>query len=298
MSKTRLTGPVIAEFRALGYGSGYLADYRALLQLGPSWFTPESTHCWLYNPSTERQHDVFARTEKDAIVAGAWAGGLDMREQFPAWPEPHAHPQNDAPYCTVPSPVSSRGVLEIAADAKIDHPRCPGTRDPLPITVDAVIAGPSGAAHDFLAVASKGKPILGEDSSEYRALEILELQRRWTRELGGRFVQWIPRRSKTTLLANLRSLFGCSFIRNTRLAARYDEFLVTAQTKRESTVSELLKATQRQLGLSPEDAVTLHHHAVWKQHLLVDLRMPWRTTEPTPYWTQQDLERCRATIWE
>lgn len=83
----------------------------------------------------DRACDLKSRQEKKISRALLWLGATDIREQFPIWPWPHAHPLTGAPGAEHLVLDGSPGLMDIANPAKISHGVAIGTTLPYIATV-------------------------------------------------------------------------------------------------------------------------------------------------------------------
>lgn len=297
MPRMRFARTKVSELIALRYGQGHLQEYKPFLRLGRGWFIPHSTHSWTFNPILLRHHDIFSRGEKDALVFAMWIGAVDAREQMPAWHCPHAHPLEDGPFPRRHPLPSSAGTIELAHDARIRHPVYPGTRDYLVLTLDLLATMPTLGGHGLIAIPTKGKAVPGEDASQYRQLELLELQRRYALEVGAIFAPWIRLPEFSQLLTNLRLAFTYAALSERLHEQHYQEFLAIARGKLdEMPIRLILKTAAQQLRLPIDDVGPLWEHALWRQDLLVDLRQPLVTSYVAPKWSASECSALKRAL--
>ncbi len=293
----RFSKSKVAELIDLGYGQNHLRRYKPFLRLGRGWFIPHATHSWTWNPILQRHHDIFSRGEKDALVFSMWAGAKDGREQMPCWHVPWIHPLADAPFPRPKNLRGSIGTIELAKNAGIRHPLYFGTRDYLVVTVDlmATFLLPEGPR--LVAIPTKYKEIPGEDRSEYRQLELLELQRRYAVEVGALFAPWIHSPEFSPFLANLRSLFPYAILNERLHASRYNDFVNFARERlRDAPMRVIRKQAALRLKLSVEDVGPLWNHALWRQDLAVDLREPFIESYVAPQWSLEERTGLQTAL--
>jgi len=183
-----MTYKKLFEHIRLGYGTGHGDLYKPWLTLRRKNPSPKSNQVVSFMPPLKRTAHYFSRGEYHTALLLLWLGVQDLREQYPIWPIPHPHPLDGAP-CTSSVRLNwSRGLLAIANEAKIEHGREVGSRQPYVASLDLVATVPlqDGPA---LSVFSS-KPIReSDDEVKWRTLERLELERRYALEIGaGYFV--------------------------------------------------------------------------------------------------------------
>ena len=169
---------------AQGFGQGRDEAYKPWIRVTRSLSSPKSNVFVAQVPIHERGLHLLAGTEYNAGQLASWLGALEVREQFPLWPSPSRsplwglHPERDR--TLVPAP----GLLEIAADAGIDHGTYVGGNIPFVATTDLVlrIGVPPNDKLVFWSVKPLEKIVRGKSAARIR--ERLELERRYAVAVG------------------------------------------------------------------------------------------------------------------
>lgn len=158
-----------------GRGTGGGPDYLPFLQIGRAGFQSRGRSHLVYNDSIGRQHHLLSDLE---LLNFLWAWSLkpvDLREQFPL------QVYEFDPLFSFRG-QSTRGSLEIAKAIGFRHPHI--TRDePRVMTTDLLVSFADGT---HLAIHAKYMKDLV--NSPERAAELREIERRYWRDRGVRFV--------------------------------------------------------------------------------------------------------------
>ncbi|NHZ82267.1 hypothetical protein F2P44_23740 [Massilia sp. CCM 8695] len=167
----------------LGHGTGHREKYLPWLTLRRKNPSPRSNQVVSWMPPLNRTAHYFSRGEFHTALLLLWLGVHDLREQFPLWPTPHPHPLDGLPHAPDKPHHWSRGLLAIATEANIVHGFEVGTRVPYIASLD-LLATVSLPGRTALAAFSS-KPISDpNDEIGWRTLERLELERRYTADIG------------------------------------------------------------------------------------------------------------------
>lgn len=265
-----------------GDGQGHHEQYRAFLQVTRSNITNQGNQAVGPLPNYRRRFNFLSRVERHAALACVWLGVLDVREQFPLWPWPHAHPLSDWPYASVrANPVP--GLIEIARNARIDHGCWVGSRVPYVATLDLMLTVGTPEAPRLAGIACKPKELLDLGVKSQRRLARLELERRYCQAVGASHV--IVDRSDVppTLAANLETLApDARLLERTRAQASYERLrdsLIENLLAREPIRASVNAAVTREACTVAEgwDAFRL---VAWTQAIDIDLSRPIHHTQP------------------
>lgn len=164
------------------HGQGRRESYRPWIHIRRRLAARVSHHVLCHLPLRPRSFHFLSKLEENAGLAISWLGAEEVREALPEWPTPHRspaagwNPELDAKLDPIP------GLLEIARDAGIDHGVYPGTRIPFVGTIDVTAVMLPLPPHKLLFVGCKPSTEL---LTNPRALERLELERRYAQACGG-----------------------------------------------------------------------------------------------------------------
>jgi hypothetical protein len=169
-----------------GYGQGRNSDYCPWIRIRRRLTSRLSNLILLSTPLYEsRPLHLLSGYEDRAANLALWLGVAEIREQFPAWPDPHAHPiiglcpDRDRLMSHVP------GLREIARECGIDHGVYPTTNVPFVATVDLALRV-GEPPHDRLVLWSCKPLAMMLKPDARRRLERLELERRYALAIGAR----------------------------------------------------------------------------------------------------------------
>jgi len=266
-----------------GRGQGHGANYRPWLWVHRKNSSPVSNQSVVRLPGEERAAHFYSRTEKVVAKICKYIAGdaIDIREQFPLWPMPHAHPLIDGVACW--NDPSVRGLWEIAEEAKIPHGVEPGSLGvPYVATMDLMLtlSLARGTRLRGLSIKPHDKVTKAEPSD--RLLERHELERRYMREVQG---------SHKIIDA---SLFNKALQNNIEILSRsanvclpstqqVEDYFRSLQRCRNSPMATSLTLSAACTGLTPEVALEWFRAGVWQRKIDVDLSDYLHPERPIPF---------------
>lgn len=171
MTLTKVTTAI-----AKGWGQGRDARYQPWIRIRRRLSSPVSNLFVAFVPLyRQRGLHLLSRLEHDAALISVWLGAKEVREQFPAWPDPHLHPAagrlSDARFSRVIVP----GLREIAREAGIKHGVYPGTNIPFVATIDLMVEVEGSGGTRLVAISCKPRGKMSGPGS-VRVLERLKLE--------------------------------------------------------------------------------------------------------------------------
>jgi hypothetical protein len=186
-----------------GYGQGHGESYRPFIQIRRKNCSPKGNQSVGPLPGCVRAFHALTRVERQFGMLCQWLGAIDVREQLPAWPFPHPHPLVGAmgasgfAYLTVP------GLVELAAEANIEHGVFPGSDVPYVATLDVVATMPGTVAPRMVVISCKSETDLANARLTSRMIERLELERRYCEAISARYHVAHELALSNSLLSNL-----------------------------------------------------------------------------------------------
>lgn len=269
----------VDDRRGQGWGMSYL-PWLWIRRRNPSPVSNQVAGAML--PGLNRECCFLARTEWLIALLCYWLGALDVREQFPLWPWHHPHPlEGVLPGQTGVLPTSV-GLVEIAKDAGIDHGRFVGSNVPYCATTDVVATVQGQDGLRLAAIAVKAKKALLEAEPADRALERLELERRYHKALGDHFEVATEELVPETFGGQL-----VWFSSAARLSPGLDdplrvlEFsLAFEDAAPRGTIESAINDVSIRMGLSSSDGNLLFRHCAWTRLIDIDLSYDVEMTYP------------------
>ncbi len=281
-----------------GYGMGHGADYQPWLTLRRKNSSRESNQVAAHLHPLHRPGYFFSRGEYQIALLLLWLGIHDLREQYPLWPIAHPHPLYGAPgtdglqlgYCT--------GLLDIAAEAGIEHGHFPGTDIPYVATIDFLITVRDGSDFDLVAISCK--PI--EDPAQevkWRTLERLELERRYAERNGIRYLIISSRFVPILMAGQLEWCMERASLADTpHLAQSVLGFSREFTSAPNLAVSDAVARASESQQLSLEEGWAVFRHCAWTQAIDIDLSTPLLTSYPARRSGRTLRERLRRSLFE
>lgn len=263
-----------------GFGTGHGAAYRPWLTLRRKNPSKRSNQVAAYLFLQRRHGFFFSRGEYQIALLLLWLGVDDLREQFPLWPIAHPHPLFGAIGSEEVQLPYSRGLLEIAAEAGIEHGVYPGTKIPYVATMDFMLTIRIGGDLKLLAVSCKPFCTL-EDEIKWRTLERLELERRYADHNRIRYLVLSSRVVPILMAGQLEWCFACSHIADIpQVAPALQTFAAEFTSTPDLSIADAVRRASELSKLSLEDGWIAFRHCAWTQRIDVDLSKQILTTYP------------------
>ena len=276
MSLSKLNEAIFA-----GIGQGHWDRYKPWLWIRRKNASPVSNQVVAKLPGYSRGHHFFATSERILALVVLWLGrgSVDVREQFPMWPMEHDHPLADSGYWQAGPAIP--GLLDIAAEAGIDHGWCVGAPNiPYVGTMDLMctIYGKSTASLAAISLKPYQKLLAAEPTD--RILERHELERRYMKALSAPWT--IVDRSITniTLRANLIRAAGAATKTRFELDAQHEDFFRTIERVPEAGFDEAIRLASVYTGIPRELAQEVFFAGAWSGQIDVDLSRPLVGRQP------------------
>lgn len=270
---------------AAGHGNGFDELYQPILQIRRWNPSPVSVQVVETLPPFKRRCHFFSYSEYHMALLFSWAGAW-IREQFPAWPWPHFHPEYSRNLEDDLSLARSPGMLKICRDAGIKHGNFVGTNIPYIWSFDLCLTLPWVESPPLRSVLVSVKPL---DSDRYqhvdpldRGPEKLEGERRYARQLGVGYFVADRTRYPGPLFGNLDLYRRAAVLPRTHpLAhAKADLLAQRANALQTHPIAESIRIAAEFCKVSHSDATTLIHHCLWSQDIDCDLSFPVHPSRP------------------
>lgn len=270
----------IMDGRGQGWGMSYL-PWLWIRRRNPSPVSNQVAGAML--PGLNRECCFLARVEWLIALLCFWLGALDVREQFPLWPWEHPHPLEDILFGQNNVLPASVGLLAIAKEAGIDHGRFVGSNVPYCATTDLVVTVQGQDGLRLAAIPVKAaKPLLEAEPAD-RAIERLELERRYHGALDNHFGGVATEELISKVLGGQLVWFSSA----ARLPPTLDDPLRTIEFALAfedaapcGTIESAVNSVSARMGLDLSDGNLLFRHCVWTRLIDVDLSYDVEMTYP------------------
>lgn len=266
-----------------GFGQGRNDSYKPWIRVTRRNSSPKSNLHVCQSARQKRAMHLLAGTEFHAGHLAAWLGSLETREQLPLWPHSAPHPLGGLHVERDRTLENTRGMLDIANEAGIDHGNFFGTRIPYVATTDLVLR--IGTPPDDRLVFWSVKPLRlilrGPRSARIR--ERLELERRYALSVGSVHRVICGPEMTSSLCANLDWLMPLysefsQSLHPERLQAFAAAFSHPALQR--APLEDCIAHARGVLGLEKENADALFRCATWVGLTDIDLTKPILMTRP------------------
>lgn len=258
-----------------GWGIGVGEDYRPWIRITRSRSSPMSNLRVTQIPYMRRSLHCLSRGEAHMVHFLRWLGASDIREQYPMWNWPHAHPLAQLGEGLGQGEMHP-GMGEVAEKANFTLRTYPGTDIRTVLTMDLMVTVPAETNPARL-VAISCKPLdrVLEGSEDDREIQRLKLDRMYCEAGSIPFLLAHPEQLPRTLIVQLEA-FGPvgdpDRFRVLTSSAEYADFI--DRLERLVYANPAIEAAQRAAkGLSwdQDTVVSALRTSIWHQHVDVDL---------------------------
>jgi len=264
-----------------GYGSGHGTAYRPWIELRRKNTSKISNQVQGWVAPLGRTATYLARGEYRTAILMLWLGVDDLREQYPIWPTPHPHPLEGA--ALAPSSLAwSKGLLEIARGAGIDHGNEVGTSIPYIATIDlAATVVVNDVAHLFLFAL---KPFAEANHPlKWRTSERLELERLYSKEIQASYAIIYSGIVPDQLAANLDQwIVHSDLSEHPHLRTNVHLFSSAINARQDLPIRDSVLHAAKECAIEISDAWVLYKHCAWHQHIDIDPRSKLLHSYPAP----------------
>jgi len=232
-------------------------------------------------PGYRRASHFLAQVEWHVGLLCIYLGALDVREQFPLWPQPHTHPLAD--YTPAQRKWNGcRGLMAISRELGVEHGREVGSDAPYVATIDIAATVKRPAGFGMAGIALKPHELIMTSEPTDRINERLAMERVCMTDYGA-----------THKIVD-RSLLGHSTGGNLELLSSgarlperlQDKPMLSAFRERfidAATLTSLSRGIDRAgaaMGLNPMDASLVWRNLTWHRHVEIDITLPLQMGMP------------------
>ncbi len=213
-----------------------------------------------------------------------WMGADDVREQFPLWPWPHAHPLKEI------DPVEKwprhPGMTEVAREAGIRLYNYPGITVPTVLSIDLLVtlSSTDGGMPRMVGVSCKPASVFAYAEASDRKRERLELDRLYCKAGNLRHLLIHPEQMPATLTRQLDWLapLQARALTSDLIASHAYQTFLERLSKHVYAIPANTAAREASRGLhwSPDFAQFVMRTAMWRLDVDVDLLQPVSMTSP------------------
>lgn len=265
--RAKMTCKRLEQFIEEGRGIGVGDQYLPWIQITRSGTSKTSNQSSMRMPCLGRRCCFLSQGERYLAHVLWWAGALDVREQFPLWPWPHANPHSEVD-CTREW-SKHPGMIEVARGAGIRLYPYPGMKIPAVLTIDLLVTIQlDQATHPtLLGISCKPQEQYVQAQSVDRLRERLELDRRYCQTAGIKHVLLHPEQLPSSLPRQLEWLAPRATraeIETLRRSNRYEDFVShLTQHACNAPVSDAIQSAKRKVGWSKLKAESAARTAFW-----------------------------------
>ena len=265
--RAKMTFKRLEKLIEQGRGIGTGDQYRPWIRITRSGTSRTSNQSSMRMPCLGRRCCFLSQGERYLAHVLWWAGALDVREQFPLWPWPHANPYSEVDYTR--EWLQHPGMIDVARGAGIRLYTYPGIKIPTVLTIDLLVTiQRDQATHPtLLGISCKPQEQYLQARSVDRLRERLELDRRYCQTAGIKHLLLHPELLPSSLPRQLEWLAPRATrteIEALRRSNRYRDFVShLAQHACNMPVSNAIQLANRKVGWDPLKAASAARIALW-----------------------------------
>lgn len=275
----RMTHEKLRLLIKAGYGQGHRQRYKPWLRVTKRDMSPVGFVGHLASPELGRLHHFRSWAERRTIQMARWLGAVDVREQYPMWPQTHPHPGTGLWEYKHRERV--KGLIEIADEAQIPHGYFVGTNIPYVGTLDSLTTWKmANGETTLIALDNKPEEILQSPKQYWRARERLELARRYCIECNIKHLIIHAENFPEELSNNLDAL---SPVMTTKAMSKtiYKEIVERlSEYGYKQSPAEIILRIAKHRHSDPLDLHRYFHLALWRLDIDHDLAEPFDPAEP------------------
>jgi hypothetical protein len=159
----------VANWIRAGRGQGRGNDYSPWIRITRGFSSPVSHQVFSALPLHKRNHHFLSQMEYHTAIQLAYLGAVELRECLPMWPMEHQHPIDTDPRSR------AVGLLDIAANAGIEHGNFVGSEVPYIASIDIFVSINWNAKLYQLGVSCKPTQILNRSCRAQERTRLDEL---------------------------------------------------------------------------------------------------------------------------
>jgi hypothetical protein len=277
-----------------GYGQGRGDTYNPWIRIRRNFSSPVSHQIFDSIGLHARNHHFLSTLEFHTALVCSYIGAVELRECLPIWPHPHPHPATDVEQSQHSDMVP--GLLEIAAQAGIEHGCFVGTTVPYVASIDLMFNIPDGASTRLLGISCKPRAIFEQS---HRARERIELDRIYCTRIDAHHIHEDGASFDPVLLMQLQWLRPLvSEIRQYRGSSLLIDF--ARWFDRYASVRCVLDATLAagcRVRAKPDFAFMLFRLCVWLHLIDIDLTQRVLMKQPVKRGGSVVLDQLRKRYW-
>lgn len=270
-----VTWKVLDDRIAAGRGQGHGDAYLPWLWIHRKNVSGRGNQVVDPMPGYRRASHFLAQVEWHVGLLCIYLGALDVREQFPLWPQPHPHPLAD--YAPSQQGWSCcRGLIAISQELGVDHGREVGSDAPYVATIDIAATVKRATGYGIAGIALKPHELILSSEPTDRINERLAMERVCMTDYGA------------THKVVDRSLLGHSTGGNlellssgARLPERLQDKAMLSEFKERfidaatlTSISRGIDRTGAAMDLNPMDANLVWRHLTWHRRIELDITLP------------------------
>lgn len=280
-----------------GMGMGHESRYKPWLTITRKNTSPTSGQVVSWMPLLNRDAHYFSIGEFHTALVLLWLGVQDLREQYPIWPVSHPHPLSGATGTEDKQFPWVPGLVKIAREANIRHGTEVGSNVTYIASIDLLATVPFDDGPRLAIFSSK--PFHSADADvPWRTAERLELERRYSKAINGRYYVSSSALVPPAVAANLEWWLDCSTLTLCpQLRSHADKFAQGLNDRSSHGLNEAVPIVAKCCRISLEEGWLLFRYCAWHQLIDINPSQRIRTSHPAPTGGRELREAWRNLLF-
>ena len=291
-----VTWKVLSNRVASGRGQGHGDNYLPWIWIHRKNVSARGNQVVDPLPGYRRASHFLAQVEWHTALLCIHLGALDVREQFPLWPQPHLHPLADHIQARKQRWRRCQGLLAIAKTLGVEHGSEVGSDAPYIATIDIAATVRRSAGLGIAGIALKPHELILTSEPEDRINQRLQMEEACMTDYGAthKIVDRSILGHRTG--GNLEMLSSGARLPKQLLnrPLQYEFRRRFIDTAIHTSINTGIDRTAEAMGLDPFSANLLWRNLTWRRSIPIDITLPLEMGLPLKL-GGQDIAQAMAT---
>jgi hypothetical protein len=233
-------------------------------------------------PGYRRGSHFLAQVEWHVALLCIYLRALDVREQFPLWPQPHAHPLANYAPAAGQQWARCNGLMAIAEELQVDHGWEVGSDAPYVATIDIAATVKRRTGFGLAGISLKPHEMIVSSEPDDRINERLRMEAACMRDYAATY-KIVDRSLLGHVTGGVLELLSSgarlpAALRIETLQAEFKARFVEAATI--TSINTGITRAAQALNLDQMSANLLWRHLTWRRQIEIDITQPLELASP------------------